>query len=59
MTNIIIDQEIININDLYEKQKIQLVVEFSKLRDKNDDAKRKYLDQFEGNIYNSRFVFLL
>ncbi|CDW82939.1 voltage-gated ion channel superfamily [Stylonychia lemnae] len=57
--NLIIDQEIININTMNETQKIQLVEEYTRLRIKTDDTKRKYLDQFEGNIYNSRFVFLL
>lgn len=36
-----------------------MVSNFKKLKDKHDEYKLKIVDQFEGNIYNSRFVFLL
>ena len=29
------------------------------MKEKIEDTKNKYLDKFEGNIYNSRFVFLI
>eukprot|EP00347_Sterkiella_histriomuscorum_P021532 403333648 len=54
-----IDSEIMSIEKKNEDNKILIVEQYNKMKYKSEEGKFKNVDQFQGNVYNSRFVFLL
>lgn len=52
-------RQIEHIDLINQSEKINLVEEYEKLKSTLSGKKIKHIDQFEGNIYNSRFVYLL